>query len=271
VLENSTLVASTASLEQYLFQATLFRVRPAGFSQRLAHFSKYIKKWQVNWVEDSESVFTQHFDAAAIRFRAVNMTARPVIAVVLPAPDHSSMAVVYDARDGPDYELTHISQSGMQTVQLAPYSGWRPGPVARELIMLTTNITYKGDAATADGGADNDVFKQLTFLQQNLAEVALQQHVLMGIDTPPVTVDLAYSQNLVELPPTMPAGHFVMVNIMLMHLSQGPRAASPDANVLLPDVWTHLMWSIRRWAVYSLKCRQRWQTSCGQHQHSAPA
>jgi hypothetical protein len=249
VLENTTLVASTASLEQYLFQATLFRVRPAGFGQQLAHFLNYIDNWQVNWVEDSETVLTQHFDAAAIRFRVVNMTSRPVIAVPLPAPDRSSMAVPDDPSDGPDYELTHISHSGMQTVQLAPYGGAnRQGPGARELIMLTTNITYRGDsAAGAAGDAGHDVFKQLrAFLQQNLAEVALQQHVLMGIDTPPVTVDLAYSQNLVDLPPTMPAGHFALVNMMLMHLSQGPRAASPDANVLLPDVWTHLMWSIRR-------------------------
>lgn len=250
-LENVTMVVSTVSLEQYLVQATVFKVRPAGFDQQLLQYSKVVTRWQVQWVEDSDSVFTTYFDSAAVRFAALNMTAQPVIVSALPVPER-------DATPGstqpqmPDYQLTHISQAGLHTQQLAQLGGADPaGPDARELIMLSTNITIKGDvgsgAAPPASAVDASVQQNLRqFLSEEVPKAAQQQHVLIGIVTPPITLDLSYTEKLVQLPPTMPAGHFALVNMMILHLSQGPKAALPDANVLLPDVWTHLLWSINR-------------------------
>lgn len=261
VVDNCTLVVSTMALEQYLFKATLFRVKPAGFTEQLQRLSQYINVWSVSWMEPTESVYVEEFDSIAITFNSVNITAQPAIAVALPVPDRSTMAGTMSQHALSEYQLTHVGQSGMHTMQLGPVGGADPNQVgARELVMLTTNVTFSPDgpsatAATAATGPQSPaapdvmLYRQLRkFLATNVGSGALQQHVLMGIVVPPVTLDLAYSQNLVQLPPVMPPGHFALVNMVALHLSQGPRAASPDATVLLPDVWTHLLWSIQRYA-----------------------
>jgi len=279
VVDNCTLVVSTTALEQYLYKATLFRVKPAGFTQQLQRLSQYISAWSVSWMEPTDSVYVEEFDSIAISFNSVNITAQPAIAVALPVPDRSTMAVTMSQHALSEYQLTHVGQSGMNTMQLGPVGGADPNQAgARELIMLTTNVTFSPDApsvpaATTATGAQSPaaaapdvmLYRQLRkFLAANIGSGALQQHVLMGIVVPPVTLDLAYSQNLVQLPPAMPPGHFALVNMVALHLSQGPRAASPDATVLLPDVWTHLLWSIQRYVGYmcwrALHCAgQAWE------------
>jgi hypothetical protein len=174
-----------------------------------------------------------------------------MVAVALPLPFNGSVR----ARQlgVPEYQLTHVGQEGLNAMPPEAPAGSDTG---REVVMLTTNITFKaadaasaGSTALAAAGAsalvDADVAGQLRkFLSGRVADTAVQ-HVLMGIVTPPITVDVAYS-TLVPLPPAMPAGYFGLVNMVMMHLPQGPRAAVADANVLLPDVWTHLLWSIPR-------------------------
>jgi hypothetical protein len=59
-LQNVTMVMADVSLEQYLVQATVYRVRPAGFTKQLSHIEKQISQWEVRWAEDSESVYTSH-------------------------------------------------------------------------------------------------------------------------------------------------------------------------------------------------------------------
>lgn len=270
MLVNCTLAVPTMVLEQYLFKATLYRVRPAGFTKQLELLTSYVSQWEVTWVEDTDGVHTAVFMARALSFVSVNITSQQVISVALPVPSRANLTAPSSPHSLTEYQLTHIGESGMHTVQLAPFGGADPnGPGARELIMLTTNITFRPDDAPGQhaGGSGSDgsshspsssssssagapsaaLYGQLRrFLANNVAHQSSQQHVLMGIVTPPVVLDLAYTQNLVQLPASMPAGYFGFVNLVALHLSQGPRAASPDATVLLPDVWTHLLWGIQR-------------------------
>lgn len=245
------MVMADVLLEQYLIQATVYRVRPAGFAKQLSHYEKRISRWEVRWAEDSESVYTTHFDASAMQLTAVNMTSRQLVARALPLPAHNSSAAALAQQKVPEYQLTHVGHSGLHTMDLLPLDGeGQLVPGARELIMLTSNVTVPPDGAAPPAGPEAVEQTQLrAFLKHSLQHGATQQHVVIGIETPPVTLDLSYTRNLVQLPANLPAGHFAIVNMMIMHLSQGPRAAMADANVLLPDVWTHLLWGIRRCAV----------------------
>jgi hypothetical protein len=189
-----------------------------------------------------------------MQLTSVNMTSRQLMARALPLPvRNSSSTVGLSQLKIPEYQLTHVGHTGLHTMQLGAGDAFLPG--ARELIMLTSNITVPPDGTEPPAGPGGAVQGQLrSFLARSLAQAEAQQHVLIGIDTPPVTLDLSYTQDLVQLPAALPPGHFAVVNIMMMHLSQGPKAAAADANVLLPDVWTHLLWGIRRCAVFERVC-----------------
>lgn len=242
LVDNCTLIVSKLDSQQFLFKATLFRVRPAGFTQHLQQLLGGVSRWDVSWVEDGDSVFADAFYSTALRYSRVLVTAEPMVVVALPLPLNGSARA---RQPGVlEYQLTHVGQEGLNAIL---------PELEREVVMLTTNITFKAEdaastavaAAGASALVDTDVAGQLRkFLRGRVTDTA-GQHVLMGIVTPPITVDVAYS-TLVPLPPAMPAGHFGLVNMVMMHLPQGPRAALADANVLLPDVWTHLLWSIPR-------------------------
>lgn len=253
VVDNCTLVVSMLASEQFLFKATLFRVRPAGFSQQLQQLLGHVSRWDVSWVEDGDSVYTDAFYTTAVKFSRVLVSAQPMVAAALPLPIRSSLPALQPGI--PEYQLTHVGQEGLQVMQRMPSPA---GSQGREVVMLTTNLTLvtgyasppAAAAAVAGAGAGSGPYPGVDaqlrrFLATRVADTAVQ-HVLMGIVTPPIAVDVAYS-NLVRLPPAMPAGYFGLVNMVLLHLPQGPNASLPDANVLLPDVWTHLLWSIPRW------------------------
>jgi hypothetical protein len=237
------------AVQQYLFKATLYRVRPAGFAQQLSHLTQFISRWEVVWWDDIEAVHTETLRSSAAAMTSVNIMSKPMIATVLPLPDRSAMTSGSSQYAISEYQLTHFGRAGMYSMMLAPFGGADPNNMgARELVMLTTNVTFKQDSSNAASGSTAlAMYQQLRkFLAANVAQGALQQHVVMGIVTPPVTIDLAYTQDLVRLPANMPPGYFGIVNVVMLHLSQGPRAANADANVLMPEVWTHLLWSIQR-------------------------
>lgn len=253
VLENCTLVVSPLALDQYLFKATLFRVHPAGFTQQLQQLASYVSEWEVLWLEDDNSVITNAFMSSASAWHSVNMTAHPVIATALPLPDRSAIATAAVSQQLlSEYELTHAGFGAKRATALEQHRPLNPAS-SRDLIMLTTNITFKpagggdaGEKATAAPPSNALDAQLLRFLAANVGQQPPQQHTLLGIVTPPVTLDMSYSQDLVQLPPATPAGHLVFINVVMLHLSQGPKASSPDATVLLPDVWTHLLWGIQR-------------------------
>jgi hypothetical protein len=249
---------STVELEQYLFLATLFRVQPAGFGAQLARVNSHVSVWDVSWVEATDSISTEVLTTPALSYVAVNITAQPAAAARLPLPRRGAAASGGggNATLLDEYQLTHVGDTGLSSVVVdagvSDGGGGGSAAGSRELIMLTTNVTFKQQpraaAPGAGGGGGNASLHELlqAFLADTVARAPLQRHVVVGIVTPPVTLDLAYTQRLVALPPTMPPGYFGLVNVMAAHLAQGPRASQPDATVLLPDVWTHLLWSIPR-------------------------
>lgn len=270
-LHNATLVLSTMELEQYLFKATLYRVQPAGFKPQLEHLAGYVRQWEVSWLEPTDSVFTEVLRTSALTYLGVNLTAAPQVAVQLQVPGRAGELAAAMAQQSniAEHQLTHIGEAGMNTVQLASTAGLAGLHLTgtRDVIMLTTNVSFKPDGgqsrapaplsrangsaggasgapAPAAGVALDAQLRQ--FLADNVARAPQQRHMVMGIVTPPVALDLAYTLDLVALPAAMPAGYFSLVNIMATHLAQGPRAMQPDATVLLPDVWTHLLWSVPR-------------------------
>jgi hypothetical protein len=270
-LHNSTMVVANSELDEYLFRATLFLVQPHGFAKQLAHLASFITAWHVAWVEQNSVVHTSELATSVLHFLGVNMTETPQVAARLPLPARPARLTALTAA-GPtvQYQVTHVDEVGIVTEDLiAPADD---APSIRDLVILTTNITFTNGAAgdghqpnsssaSASGGATShspgDLDERVrALLATNLARMPKEQHAVMGIVTPPVVLDLSYAPALLPLPASMPAGYLTLVNLVAIHLPQGPRASQPDATVLLPDVWTHLLWSLPR---------------CGRHGKAAAA
>jgi hypothetical protein len=243
-LHNCTLVLSPLELEEYLYKATLFKVRPARFPAALASMDAVISSWWVAWLPDMSTVETLKQESTAMSVLVCNYTSTPIIAARLPMPvrvDNASLLQQPAAASSADHHsLTHVDSSGVRGP--LPRGSTRPQLGAMELVLLTTNMSF-GISSPSDPGVEQQ-------LRQHLADAAASQprlrHTLMGIVDPPVTLDMGHTTEFVVLGPDAAPGQLSIINMAMLRLSQGPAAFQPGANLQTADVWTHLLWSIPR-------------------------
>jgi hypothetical protein len=239
-------VLSTLELEEYLYKATLFKVQPAGFPEALSSLDAVISSWFVAWLPNVATVDTLQQESTAMSVLSCNYTSTPMIAQRLPLPirmDNATQLQQPSAGSGADHHsLTHVDSSGVKGP--LPRGTAAPSNSATEMVLLTTNMSF------GISSPSSPVVEQQ--LRQHLATAVDSQpqlrHTLMGIVDPPVTLDMGYSTDFVTLRADAQPGQLSIINMAMLRLSQGPAAFEPGANLQTPEVWTHLLWSIPRWA-----------------------
>lgn len=237
-MHNCSLVLSKVEVEEYLFRATVFKVRPGGLTQQMSWPNDaLVSRWSVAWQPASSTVQTLLFESSAARVVDCNYGSRAVVAAPLPAPEPPPPP--RGAAASRAHRLAHVDATGVLDVGSLPGAG--PAAAKSEVLLVTTNLTLNGSAPAAASS-------QLLARLRRLAADPTATLTLIGIVSPPVTLDLGYSVGLLALRPDAASQQLSIVNMAMSHLAQSPTADRPDASLHTPGVWTQLLWSVQRCA-----------------------
>eukprot|EP00775_Hariotina_reticulata_P004405 gene4405-4658_t len=238
-LNNVTLVLSHLDVEEFLYKATLYQIRPAGFTQQLQVLDSMVMAWRVTWQPTSVGmlIMTPLLLTTSMSVLDTNYTTQPVIAPQVPLPTRYTVA---SSEASLQQALVQVNDWGLEGLGAAATGS------QSELVLITTNLSFEGVSAPAAPGNQSPEQQLLEHLERNMQAIRAMRHILMGIVQPPVMLDMAYAVDLVRFPPGMPTGQLLIVSLTMNHLPQGPRASLPTASMLTADVWTILLWCFAR-------------------------
>lgn len=239
-LHNCTIGLSTLEVEEYLFKATLYKVQPAGFEEQLEVLNANVQAWVVEWISDKGIAETMIRDTTAMTVINSNYTSQPVAAPRLPLPSRINDTTLQTAPGNYlQHLMTHVSEKGVVPIG----SGAEVEAPTSEMMLLTTNMSFGVDLPARNSTVEA-ALKQ--HMKDHIMSFPDMSHVMMGIVTPPVTLNMGYTTDYITLPPDAPPRYLTVVNVAATRLAQGPGAFLPGANTQTPDIFTHLLWAIPR-------------------------